>query len=162
MQKNCKFNNSYNIIGKNIKKIRKDKKITQEDLCARMQVMGYQISRSDISKLENGKKFIADFPAENPVKFLEGEFAKDLFYQTVQGLEDVPEGGERCFLCYELRLRRSAVLSADETAQAISDYIQLVDGALQAYLSLWPDHAAACQAAARQRALYEQGDPLLL
>ena len=26
-----------------------------------MQVMGYQISRSDISKLENGKKFITDF-----------------------------------------------------------------------------------------------------
>lgn len=36
-------------------------KITQEDLCARMQVMGYQISRSDISKLENGKKMITDF-----------------------------------------------------------------------------------------------------
>lgn len=61
MQKNCKFKNSYNIIGKNIKEIRKSKKLTQEDLCARMQVMGYQISRSDISKLENGKKFIADF-----------------------------------------------------------------------------------------------------
>lgn len=52
---------SFNIAGKNIKKIRKDKKITQEDLCARMQVMGYQISRSDISKLENGKRFISDF-----------------------------------------------------------------------------------------------------
>lgn len=52
---------SFNITGKNIKKIRKDKKITQEDLCARMQVMGYQISRSDISKLENGKRFISDF-----------------------------------------------------------------------------------------------------
>ena len=61
MQKNSKFNDSYNIIGENIKRIRKEKKITQEDLCARMQVMGYQISRSDISKLENGKKFIADF-----------------------------------------------------------------------------------------------------
>ena len=61
MQKNSKFNNSYNIIGENIKRIRKENKITQEDLCARMQVMGYQISRSDISKLENGKKFIADF-----------------------------------------------------------------------------------------------------
>lgn len=61
MQKNKKFNNCYNIIGKNIKKIRKEKKITQEDLCARMQTMGYFISRSDISKLENGKKFIADF-----------------------------------------------------------------------------------------------------
>lgn len=61
MQKNKKFMGSFNITGKNIKKIRKEKKITQEDLCARMQVMGYQISRSDISKLENGKKFIADF-----------------------------------------------------------------------------------------------------
>lgn len=53
--------NLFNITGKNIKKIRKDKKITQEDLCARMQIMGYQISRSDISKLENGKRFISDF-----------------------------------------------------------------------------------------------------
>lgn len=61
MQKNKKFDGCFNITGKNIKKIRREKKVTQEDLCARMQVMGYQISRSDISKLENGKKFIADF-----------------------------------------------------------------------------------------------------
>lgn len=53
--------NSFNITGKNIKKIRMNKKITQEELCARMQVMGYQINRSDISKLENGKRFISDF-----------------------------------------------------------------------------------------------------
>ena len=44
----------------NIKQIRKDKKITQEDLCARMQVLGFKLSRSDISKLENGKRFITD------------------------------------------------------------------------------------------------------
>ncbi len=69
-------------------------------------------------RAEEQKKFIADFPAKNPVKFLEGEFEKDLFYQTVKGLEDVPEGGERCFLCYELRLRRSA-----ETAKKLGlDY----------------------------------------
>ena len=61
MRKNNEFNNSYNIIGKNIKSIRKNNKITQEDLCARMQILGYQISRSDISKLENGKKMITDF-----------------------------------------------------------------------------------------------------
>ena len=41
---------SANITGKNIKKIRKEKKITQEDLCARMQILGFKISRSDISK----------------------------------------------------------------------------------------------------------------
>ena len=61
MQKINKFNDNLNIIGPKIKYFRIQKKITQEDLCARMQVMGYQISRSDISKIENGKKFIADF-----------------------------------------------------------------------------------------------------
>ena len=56
-----KNNNIYNVTGKNINKIRKEKNITQEELCARMQIMNYQINRSDISKLENGKRFIADF-----------------------------------------------------------------------------------------------------
>ena len=61
MKKSKVPNDIYNICGKNIKKIRKEQKVTQDELCARMQVMGYQISRSDISKLENGKKFITDF-----------------------------------------------------------------------------------------------------
>lgn len=61
MKKSKITNNVYNICGKNIKEIRKEQKITQDELCARMQVMGYQISRSDISKLENSKKFITDF-----------------------------------------------------------------------------------------------------
>ena len=61
MKKFNKFDDKFNIIGSQIKTIRKQEKITQEDLCARMQVMGYQISRSDISKIENCNKFIADF-----------------------------------------------------------------------------------------------------
>lgn len=61
MQKINKFQDNFNIVGSAIKQFRKQQKITQEDLCARMQVMGYQMSRSDISKIENGKKFIADF-----------------------------------------------------------------------------------------------------
>ena len=28
--------------------------------------------------------------------------------ETVKGLEDCPEGGERCFRCFDLRLRRTA------------------------------------------------------
>ena len=61
MKKFNKYNDRFNIIGSKIKDIRKKEKITQEDLCARMQVLGYQISRSDISKIENCNKFIADF-----------------------------------------------------------------------------------------------------
>ena len=61
MKKSKIINRNYNICGKNIKKFRESQKLTQEELCARMQVMGYQISRSDISKLENEKKCIMDF-----------------------------------------------------------------------------------------------------
>ena len=60
MNKTQSSSDLLNITGKNIKQIRKDKKITQEDLCARMQVMGFKLSRSDISKLETGKRFIND------------------------------------------------------------------------------------------------------
>lgn len=60
MKKNKKNIPSLNIAGKNIKRIRKEKKITQEALCARMQIMGFKLSRTDISKLENGKRSISD------------------------------------------------------------------------------------------------------
>ena len=41
MKKSKVTNDIYNICGKNIKKIRKEQKVTQDELCARMQVMGY-------------------------------------------------------------------------------------------------------------------------
>lgn len=58
------------ITGKNIKSIRIKSNITQEDLCARMQVLGYQISRSDISKLETGKRYISDYEVAGFAKVL--------------------------------------------------------------------------------------------
>lgn len=61
MHKINQYNNNLNIIGGNIKMLRKSQKLSQEYLCARMQTMGYKISRSDISKIENNKKFISDF-----------------------------------------------------------------------------------------------------
>ena len=38
-------------------------------------------------------------------------YEKERFYEMAKGLEDCPEGGERCFLCYELRLREAAELA---------------------------------------------------
>ncbi|MDO4279925.1 MAG: epoxyqueuosine reductase QueH [Lachnoclostridium edouardi] len=42
------------------------------------------------------------------VKLLEGEYRPEEFFQMAKGLEKEPEGGERCFLCYEMRLRKTA------------------------------------------------------
>ena len=33
-------------------------------------------------------------------------------YAAVKGLEDIPEGGRRCYECYRLRLRRAAQAAA--------------------------------------------------
>ncbi len=42
------------------------------------------------------------------IKIIEGDYEAGCFYDAVKGLEQCKEGGERCFRCYELRLRESA------------------------------------------------------
>ena len=38
----------------------------------------------------------------------EGDYEPQRFYEIARGLEQCPEGGERCFACYALRLRETA------------------------------------------------------
>lgn len=54
------------------------------------------------------QRFIKEFPAKHKVSFIEGDYDTSVFYNTVKGYEKCKEGGERCFLCYELRLRETA------------------------------------------------------
>jgi hypothetical protein len=45
---------------------------------------------------------------EGPVKFLEGEHDPGRFLEGTEGHEEDPEGGERCRLCFALRLSETA------------------------------------------------------
>lgn len=54
------------------------------------------------------KRFIREFPAKYPVDFMEGAYEPQTFFQAVKGYEQCQEGGERCFICYEMRLRQTA------------------------------------------------------
>lgn len=54
------------------------------------------------------KRLIGELPHENDIAFIEGEYDSSVFFDMARGMETLPEGGERCFKCYELRLRRSA------------------------------------------------------
>lgn len=54
------------------------------------------------------ESFIREFPTANSVSFVEGRYDSERFYQMASGMEHLPEGGERCFACYELRLREAA------------------------------------------------------
>lgn len=42
------------------------------------------------------------------IKIEEGNYETERFYEIARGLEQCPEGGERCFACYALRLRETA------------------------------------------------------
>lgn len=58
------------------------------------------------------QQFIRNFPSKYPLHFIEGEFDTKAFYRMAKGFEHCPEGQERCFHCYEMRLRETAHMAA--------------------------------------------------
>ena len=53
----------------------------------------------------------AEYP--NPVRIIEGRYDSGEFFDMARGLEDLPEGGERCAKCYRLRLEETARVAAE-------------------------------------------------
>lgn len=62
-------------------------------------------------RVEEQKRFIKEFPALHKVDFIEGDYEPKRFFDAVKGYEKCPEGGERCFICYRLRLEETAKLA---------------------------------------------------
>jgi hypothetical protein len=60
-------------------------------------------------RAEEQKRLIASMPVLHPVSFIEGVYNPREFYDIAAGYEKCPEGGERCFRCYELRLKAAAL-----------------------------------------------------
>lgn len=65
-------------------------------------------------RVEEQKKLIEQLPARYPIRFIEGHFDPKEFYQAVRGLEQIPEGGERCHACFRLRLSETAKLASQK------------------------------------------------
>ena len=65
-------------------------------------------------RVQEQQMLIKKLPAKNPVHFLEGHFDPRDFYTAVKGLEHIPEGGERCHACFELRLREAAGIASEK------------------------------------------------
>ena len=56
---------------------------------------------------------IQDMKVKYPVSFLAGAYERDKFYEIAAGLEHLREGGERCFKCYELRMKEAAKIASE-------------------------------------------------
>ena len=59
------------------------------------------------------QRLIASMPFKHPVRFVEGPYQPREFFEAVRGLEQEREGGKRCFVCYELRMREAARLARE-------------------------------------------------
>lgn len=64
-------------------------------------------------RVKEQQEFIRRFPAGHKISFLQGDFDKEGFYEMAKGMEHLPEGGERCFGCYRLRLEETAKRAKD-------------------------------------------------
>ena len=56
-------------------------------------------------RVEEQVRLINSLPVINKISFMEGNYKPEIFYNAVRGYENEPEGGARCSICYELRLK---------------------------------------------------------
>ena len=59
------------------------------------------------------RRLVEQLPMKHPADVVVPPYRPEEFYTAVKGLEDVPEGGERCFICYRLRLEAAAKYAAE-------------------------------------------------
>lgn len=59
------------------------------------------------------QQLIKDMKTKYPVSFIAGAFDSEKFYVMAKGLENVKEGGIRCFGCYEMRLKEAARIAKE-------------------------------------------------
>lgn len=64
-------------------------------------------------RVQEQKRLIKELPVKHAIAFAEGKYDPESFYKMAEGLEDVKEGGIRCFRCYEMRQREAALYAKE-------------------------------------------------
>ena len=74
-------------------------------------------------RVEEQKRLIALLNMQEghfPIDIVEGDYKPEIFLDMAAGLENCPEGGERCFACYRLRLEETARRAKERGADYFS------------------------------------------
>lgn len=59
------------------------------------------------------EKLISLIDSKYPVNLIKGEYEPDKFFKMAKGLENEPERGSRCYLCYSMRLEETARIAEE-------------------------------------------------
>ncbi len=62
-------------------------------------------------RLEEVKRFAKEIKTKYPIDVIPGRYDPQEFFTMAKGLENEPERGSRCYKCYELRLRETAIVA---------------------------------------------------
>ena len=66
-----------------------------------------------IRRFKEQESLIKSMKLKNPVQFIGGEYEPQKYYQLIKGYENNPEGGDRCTICYRMRLEKAAKLASE-------------------------------------------------
>lgn len=64
-------------------------------------------------RAEELRRLVSRLPMKHPAAVVVPEYFPEEFYSAVKGMENLPEGGERCFVCYRIRLEKAAEYAAE-------------------------------------------------
>ena len=59
------------------------------------------------------RRLVQEMSFIHPVHIVEGTYDPQIFYEMAKGMENVSEGGERCFKCYRLRMEEAVKLARE-------------------------------------------------
>ena len=77
------------------------------------------VSAEYFKRVDEQKRLIEAFnqqPDRFPIDCIEGDYRPTEFLELTKGLEECPEGGERCFICYRMRMEETAKVAAQMKA----------------------------------------------
>lgn len=66
-----------------------------------------------IRRVKEQENLIQSMSLKNTVLFVQGDYEPKKYYELIKGHEKDLEGGERCFLCYRMRLEEAARLAKE-------------------------------------------------
>ncbi len=66
-----------------------------------------------LRRRDEQQRLLRQLPVKYPVQFVEGAYDPERFLAAVAGLEEAPEGGDRCAVCFSLRLAAAAQAALD-------------------------------------------------
>ena len=70
---NKSFDGKNNVCGKNVAIMRKKLNISQRELAERMQLMGYDLDKNAIQRIESGQRFVTDIEVQALAKVFDVE-----------------------------------------------------------------------------------------